>query len=157
MFENLFFGKWHPFAHNKLIRFVSFAGKKDIIPIFGELIRQFYTVPRCFRVISPNDLDTSSKEYIVYENSGISGLKQTADTEGEEWSRHPVFDISIAAEKIVDSKRAELNSMAKELYTMGVFEPQNRESARLLIEMMDFEGRDELLSKLIDEKKEGSE
>ena len=47
--------------------------------------------------------------------------------------------------------------MAKELYNMGVFEPQNRESARLLIEMMDFEGRDELLAKLAEAKEEGTE
>ncbi|MBQ9692202.1 MAG: hypothetical protein IJV70_03505 [Clostridia bacterium] len=135
----------------------SYRAFCKVCHIMVELIRQFYTVPRCFRVVSPNDLDTSSKEYIVYENSGISGLKQTEESAGAEYVHHPVFDISIAAEKSVDSKRAELNSMAKELYNMGVFEPQNRESARLLIEMMDFEGRDELLSKLADAKKEETE
>ena len=119
-----------------------------------ELIRQFYTVPRCFRVVSPNGSDTSSPEYLVYENSGISGI---AGGESEnEYGRQPVFDISIAAEKSVESKRAELNSMAKELYNMGVFEPQNRESAKLLIEMMDFEGRDELLAKLTEAEEEST-
>ena len=38
--------------------------------------------------------------------------------------------------------------MAKELYSMGVFDPDKRESARLLLGMMDFEGRDELLASL---------
>ena len=135
----------------------SYRAFCKVCHLMVELIRQFYTVPRCFRVVSPNSLDTSSKEYIVYENSGISGLKQLDESSSDEYVHHPVFDISIAAEKSVDSKRAELNSMAKELYNMGVFEPQNRESARLLIEMMDFEGRDELLAKLAEAKEEGTE
>ena len=42
------------------------------------------------------------------------------------------------------------------VYNMGVFEPQNRESAKLLIEMMDFEGRDELLAKLTEAEEEST-
>jgi len=123
--------------------------------IIVELIRQFYTVPRCFRVINPNGDLNSSKEYFVYDNRGINCLKGICDGEEHEFDRQPAFDISISAEKNVKSKRGELNSMVKELYTMGVFEPQNRSSAIMLIEMMDFEGKDRLLEKL--KERDGSD
>ena len=42
--------------------------------------------------------------------------------------------------------------MAKELYSLGVFSPENREAASLLLGMMDFEGRDELLSRLYEKE-----
>ena len=90
----------------------------------------------------------SSKEYFVYENSAISSLRGICEGGEDEFNTHPAFDISISAESTVISKRSELNSIVKELYSMGVFDPENRQSAIMLVEMMDFEGKDRMLEKL---------
>ena len=82
---------------------------------------------------------------MVYDNASLKAICSDADGTV---TRIPAFDISISAEKGVKSKREELNAMAKELYSMGVFDPSNRESAMVLLGMMEFEGRDELISRL---------
>ena len=124
----------------------SYRAFCKVCTLIVELIRQFYTVPRCFRIISPNGVGEPS--YLVYDNSTISGFEGICADGSEKYGRIPAFDISISAEKGEKSKREELNSMAKELYGMGVFDPQNRESAKMLLSMMEFEGRDELLARL---------
>lgn len=126
----------------------SYRAFCKVCTIMVELIRQFYTVPRCFRVISPNGSGSEEPSYLVYDNSTIKGFEGICDDGGERYGRIPAFDISITAEKSVKSRREEQNAMAKELYSMGVFDPDKRQSAKILLAMMDFEGRDELLSRL---------
>lgn len=117
----------------------SYRAFCKVCTIMVELIRQFYTAPRCFRIISPNGV----ADYLTYDNSGISAI---IGGDGSYFA--PAFDISISAEKSVKSRREEQNSMAKELYEMGVLAPENRESAKMLLKIMDFDGRDELLAML---------
>lgn len=124
----------------------SYRAFCKVCTIIVELIRQFYTAPRCFRIISPNN--GQSYEYLTYDSSEINGLKGICADASYEKQRLPAFDISISAEKGVKSRREEQNAMAKELYEMGVFKPENRESAELLLAMMEFEGRDELLARI---------
>ena len=126
----------------------SYRAFCKVCMVMVELIRQFYTVPRCFRVISPNGKGRTVPEYLTYDNSAISGIESILNGDGESVGRLPVFDISVSAEKGVKSRREEQNAMAKELYEMGVLAPENRESAKILLMMMDFEGRDELLARL---------
>lgn len=124
----------------------SYRSFCKVCTLIVELIRQFYTVPRCFRIVGGNGSGAAS--YITYDNSKISGLEELCADGKSKYGRVPLFDISISAEKGSKSKREELNSMAKELYTMGVFAPENRESAKVLLSMMEFQGRDELLVRL---------
>lgn len=126
----------------------SYRAFCKVCSLIIELIRQFYTVPRCFRIISPNGTYGKIPDYMMYDNSKISGFEGICADGSEKYGRIPAFDISVSAEKSVASRRAELNSIAKELYSLGVFNPENREAAELLLGMMEFEGRDELLSRL---------
>ena len=73
---------------------------------------------------------------------------------GESYGRLPAFDISISAEKTIHTKREEQNEMAKELYKLGVFAPENRDAALILLASMNFEGRDELMSRVYDAGKD---
>ena len=125
----------------------SYRAFCKVCTLIVELIRQFYTAPRCFRIVSPNGVGEAS--YLTYDNSAINGFEGICADGSERYGRLPAFDITVSAETGVKSKREELNRMAKELYEMGVFDPQNRESAKILLSMMDFEGRDELLAMLI--------
>ncbi len=130
----------------------SYRSFCKVCTLIIELIRQFYTVPRCFRIVSPNGSCGKIPDYMMYDNSKISGFEGICSDGSEKYGRIPAFDISVSAEKSVASKRTELNNMAKELYSLGVFSPENREAASLLLGMMDFEGRDELLSRLYEKE-----
>lgn len=92
-----------------------------------ELIRQFYTEPRAFRI----DNKDGSYTFVEYDNSEITG-------------RDAVFDIKINAEKQSPFSRAAQNETAKELYGMGLFNPQMAEPALVCLDMMEFEGKESI-------------
>lgn len=94
-----------------------------------ELIRQFYTEPRSFRFDDGN---------------GGYEFKQYMATPEESIGRKVVFDISISAEKQSPFSRAAHNETAKEMYSLGFFNPQMAEPSLACIDMMEFEGKDKV-------------
>lgn len=96
-----------------------------------ELIRQFYTEPRSFRL----DKDNGDYEFVQYDNSSIRN---------EDGRNGAVFDIKISAEKQSPFSRAAQNETMKELYGMGMFAPQNAEPALVCLDGMEFEGKDKI-------------
>lgn len=120
----------------------SYRAFGKVCTIIVELVRQFYTVPRCVRITMPN----GSTEYMSYDNAKIKAFESICDEGDITEARIPAFDICVSAEKSVVSKREEINAMAMELYSMGALAPENRKSAMLMLSMMDFEGKDELLA-----------
>ena len=112
----------------------SYRAFCKVCSLIVELIRQFYTAPRCFRIVGGS--------YMTYDSSAISAI-----CGGGEASL-PCFDIIISAESGERSRREAINAIAKELYSMGVFDPDKRSSARILISMMEFEGKERLLAAL---------
>lgn len=102
-----------------------------------ELIRQFYNEPRSFRIDRPN----GQYDFVEYSNKGM----QTEVTpEGEVKHKKAIFDIKIVAEKQSPFSRAAQNETAKELYGMGLFNPQMAEPALVCLDMMEFEGKESI-------------
>lgn len=102
-----------------------------------ELIRQFYTEPRCFRIAGDNGDEFQSldnRALLPQSQGSIYGLNL-----GE---RLPVFDVRVVSQKASPFSKAAQNELAKELYTMGFFRPDMGEQALAALEMMDFEGKD---------------
>lgn len=112
----------------------SYRAFCKVCSLIVELIRQFYTAPRCFRIVGGS--------YMTYDSSAISAIC------GDGEAALPCFDIIISAESGERSRREAINAIAKELYSMGVFDPDKRSSARILISMMEFEGKERLLAAL---------
>lgn len=107
-----------------------------------ELIRQFYTEPREFRI----DDGKGGYEFVDYDNANI-----TAETSADGILKSkPIFDLQVTAEKKSPFSRAAQNEMAKELYSMGLFNPDMSEPALVCLDMMDFEGKDEIKKKVQD-------
>lgn len=104
-----------------------------------ELIRQFYSEPRSFRTMT----DTGDLRFIQYSNAGIVE-HETMLPDGTVRHVRPVFDITITAEKQSPFSRAAQNETAKELYGMGLFEPERAIPALVCLDMMDFEGKDKI-------------
>ena len=63
-------------------------------------------------------------------------------------SRKPIFDINITSQKSSPFSRIAQNELAKELYGAGLFNPQLTDQALICLEMMDFEGREEIIRKV---------
>ena len=107
-----------------------------------ELIRQFYTEPREFRIDDGN----GGYEFVDYDNANIA-----AETSADGILKSkPIFDLQVTAEKKSPFSRAAQNEIAKELYSMGLFNPDMAEPALVCLDMMDFEGKDEIKKKVQD-------
>lgn len=108
-----------------------------------ELVRQFYTQPRCFRITG----EGSKREFVEFNNSALQ--PQQADAFGIDLgARKPVFDIEIVAQKKSPFSTLARNELAKELYGMQFFNPQMADQALLALDMMDIEGKDGLIQKI---------
>ena len=107
-----------------------------------ELIRQFYTEPREFRI----DDGKGGYDFVDYDNANIA-----AETSADGMLKSkPIFDLQVTAEKKSPFSRAAQNETAKELYSMGLFNPDMAEPALVCLDMMDFEGKDEIKKKVQD-------
>lgn len=124
-------------AGSKLSRDLNktmYRGSRQEYYLCVELIRQFYTEERSFRI----EDDNGGYAFALYSNEGIQpkedhyvgGIKR----------RKPVFDIEISAEKQSPFSRAAQNETMKELYQLGTFQPENAQAALVMLSGMEFEG-----------------
>lgn len=105
-----------------------------------ELMRQFYTEPRVFRI-------TGEGGAIGFAGFGNSGLvaQPVQGAFGQEFGlRSPEFDVAVSAAKKTTFSRISQNELARELYQMGVFLPNNAVPALAVLSMMDFDGIDKV-------------
>ena len=109
-----------------------------------ELIRQFYDVPRTFR-INPDGMH--NEQFTQYSNAGIQPQKM--QTMGIDMGlRTPEFDIEITSEKNSPYKRMEINEMALNFYNMGFFNPEMTDQALACLNMMDFNKKEDVMAKI---------
>lgn len=115
-----------------------------------ELIAQFYTEPRKFRITQPN----GDPEYIEYTNAGLQppptpAQDPTAQAAGvEPVVRKPVFDIVVHAEKYSPYAALATNELAKELFAAGFFLPDAAPAALIALDLMSFDGKDRIVKKI---------
>ena len=116
---------------------------RDICYQIVELIRQFYDVPRTFR-INP---DGMAESFVPYDNSGLKPQMQT--TMGMDMGlRIPEFDIEITSEKANPYKKIEINELALSFYNAGFFNPQMTDQALACLDMMDFVKKEDVMQKI---------
>ena len=103
-----------------------------------ELMRQFYDVTRSFRITGTVP---GSYDFVEMNNSALQDQVIGLSADGNEnLYRRPVFDVKIKAQKKNPFSRMEENERAKELYSLGFFNPDRAQEAMGALEMMDFEG-----------------
>ena len=116
---------------------------RDVCYQMVELIRQFYDIPRTFR-INP---DGMAEKFVQYNNAGLAPQKQT--TMGMDMGlRIPEFDIDVTSEKANPYKKMEINEMALSFYNAGFFNPQMTDQALACLNMMDFTRKEEVMQKI---------
>lgn len=134
-------------AGNKLSRDQNksaYRAFEKICYLIIERIRQFYTDPRVFRITGTN----GNTEFASFDNSEIAA-QEIPDEFGETFgSRKPIFDIEVKAQKSSPFSREIQNQRAQELFGLGLFNPQIADQASIVLDMMDFEGKDRILEKI---------
>lgn len=126
----------------------SYRANSQIFRMVIELIRQYYDVPRTFRITGQQP---GSYQFVGLDNSslrdqpavGADGQPIMDDT-GEQLMRHPVFDLKVSSQKRNPFSRMEANERAMQLYGAGFYNPERAQEALLALEMMDFEGIDKV-------------
>ena len=117
---------------------------RELVYMVIERLRQFYSVPRIFRIIG----DQGKKEYVQYDNSGLQ-VQQIPNLPGQEPGlRLPVFDIEVQAQRETVFNKMANNELGVQFWGMGIFNPQLVDQSLMLLKMMDFRGKEELIDQL---------
>lgn len=121
----------------------AYRAYRRMILMVIELIRQFYDLPRCFRIMGERGIEN----FIRYSNEGIK--PQELDNFGLDTSmRMPLFDIEVTAQKQSPYSKMSQNEMALQFYSAGFFAPQNADAALACLDMMDFDRKDFIMQKI---------
>lgn len=118
----------------------SYRAYEDIVYLVIELIRQFYDMPRQFRIAGTFGQDS----YIYYTNANLRPQPQGEAFGQSLGYRLPEFDIKASAQKKSAYTRVSQNELALELYNRGFFNPQMTDQALCAIQMMDFDGQEDV-------------
>ena len=121
----------------------SYRAYGRIVNLCIELIRQFYDMPRQFRIAGR----MGTEQFIAYSNAGLKPQRQSF-AGFELGIRLPVFDIKVVPQKSSAYTRLSQNELALQFYQMGFFSPGNADQALACMGMMEFEGRDELMQQI---------
>lgn len=121
----------------------SYRAYVEVVSLVVELIRQFYDLPREFRITG-----VGGDTFVSYDNSNIKPQPMETVMGVEVGGRKPIFDIKITSQKSSPFSRIAQNELAKELYGAGLFNPELVDQALICLEMMDFEGKDAIVRKV---------
>ena len=122
----------------------SYRAFRKICLMIIELIRQFYDIPRCFRIMGEN----GAARYVEYSNTGITPQFQGIEMGVDMGYRTPLFDIEITAQKQSPYSKMSQNELALQLYSAGMFNPQLSDQALMCLDMMDFPRKESLMQKV---------
>ena len=109
-----------------------------------ELIRQFYTLPRCFRIMG----EQGTAEFVQYSNAGLLPQEQGSQMGVPLGNLVPLFDITVSAQKQSAYSRMSQNEMALQFYSAGFFDPRNAQQALLCMDMMDFDRKEMVMQQI---------
>ena len=112
----------------------GYAAFAEVLPLCIELVRQFYDMPRQFRLLGKKGV-----EFADFDNRS---LKPRALLMGG--YRVPEFDLEVSAQNETPYKTMEYNQLALQLFQMGFFRSDMAEQALRCLELMEFKNKDAL-------------
>jgi hypothetical protein len=122
----------------------SYRAFRKVVLMVIELIRQFYDVPRCFRIMG----EQGAAKFVQYSNEGIRPQHQGIDFGQDMGYRMPLFDIEITAQKQSPYSKMSQNELALQFYSAGFFNPQMADQALACLDMMDFDRKEFIAQKV---------
>lgn len=115
----------------------------DVVTLCIELIRQFYSLPRQFRLLGV----MGQVEFVSYDSRGLQ--PQAVDDGVVSGYRVPEFDLEVSAQDENPYKTMEYNQLALQLFQMGFFRADMADQALRCLELMDFKNKDRLMSSIL--------
>ena len=115
----------------------------DVVTLCIELIRQFYSLPRQFRLMGV----MGQEEFVSYDSRGLQ--PQAVDDGVVSGYRVPEFDLEVSAQDENPYKTMEYNQLALQLFQMGFFRADMADQALRCLELMDFKNKDRLMSSIL--------
>ena len=122
----------------------AYRSYRKMIVMIIELIRQFYDMPRCFRIMGEN----GAERYVQYSNQGIVPQAQGVEMGVDMGFRKPLFDIEITAQKQSPYSKMAQNDLALQFFGAGFFNPQMADQALACLDMMDFDRKEFIMQKI---------
>ena len=122
----------------------SYRVYSDKVEMIIELIRQFYDLPRKFRILGQYGME----RYVSYTNQGLQPQHQGMDFGQDMGYRLPVFDIKVSAQKKNVYTKVAQNELALQFFQLGFFNPQMVDQSLMCLEMMDFDDKDMVMQKI---------
>lgn len=125
----------------------SFNAYESVVRLVIELIRQFYSDERCFRITEPNG------DGYRYLNYSAKGLREEKITIGNDiFYRLPIFDIEVKAKTTSVFSRLAQNETIINLYKLGFFKSENNAESISALSSMELEGKKQILESLRNNK-----
>lgn len=122
----------------------SYRAFRKVCLMIVELIRQFYDMPRCFRIMGQN----GAARYVEYSNAGLQPQFQGNELGVDMGHRVPLFDIEITAQKASPYAKMSQNELALQFFGAGFFNPQLADQALACLDMMDFDRKHFIMQKI---------
>ena len=116
----------------------------EVLTLCIELVRQFYDMPRQFRLLGKRGV-----EFASFDNRS---LRPRALLMGG--YRVPEFDLEVSAQNETPYKTMEYNQLALQLFQMGFFRSDMAEQALRCLELMEFKNKDALTEVIREGQKE---
>ena len=123
----------------------SYRAFRKLCLMVIELIRQFYDLPRCFRIMG----EYGTQKFVQYSNEGLLPQAQGVEMGVDMGYRLPLFDIEVSAQKQSPYSKMSQNELALQFYSAGFFNPQMADQAIACIDMMDFDRKDFVTQKIV--------
>jgi hypothetical protein len=122
----------------------SYRAYRKVCLMVIELIRQFYDLPRKFRIMGENGM----ARFVQYQNTGLQMQPQGDEFGRDMGYRLPLFDIEITAQKQSPYSKMSQNELALQFYQAGFFNPQLADQALTCLDMMDFDRKQFIMQKI---------
>ena len=111
-----------------------------LVELCIELVRQFYTLPRKFRI--------TGDRFISFSGLGIAPSAKSSELGVDLGLTMPLFDVKVSAQKQNAYSKITQNELALQLFNMGFFDPAKAGPALACLDMMDFDGKERIMEQI---------
>ena len=122
----------------------SYRAFRKVVLMVIELIRQFYDLPRYFRILG----EDGAARFVAYNNANIKPQPMGMEFGVDMQTRLPLFDVEITAQKQSPYTKMAQNELALQFYGAGFFNPQMADQALACLDMMDFPRKQSIIQKV---------
>lgn len=109
----------------------SYRAFEQIVYLCIELIRQFYPADRAFRITGA----LGQPQFLRFDATALRAPDQQQPAQ---------FDIEVTAQRENPYTKESYNELALQLFKVGAFNPQLADQVLVMLDLMDFKGKDQV-------------